>query len=467
MGSCASSTVVPDKYTTTTETKTVSPETHQPTSLETGQPTSKVYGLEIGQPLSIKVKSKIADRVSVSVSEAPHHRRNPSRKLPHPHKWASIRDLGEEENKRAQFKTREDSVSDLATMTMGKLLKRASVRNLHEGNETKWEDIFGSFTDGIIIINTAGTIQYANESLLAMFEYDELDEKDIRLLVPNFFKNIQMTQTIDKKEDKEKEIKHYQEYQTFTQNGQTIYVQISYGKFKINPTDKHYGFLISFKNITENKLLEQKWLFEFKRNDALIASILPAKIIQRIKNGEQNIYDKHDSVVVGFCDIVKFTDLCNVRSTAEIIDILNTLFTHFDALTKVHQITKIETIGDCYMIASGLFGEKNHAERAVRFMSDALKFAESIGIPMRAGLDVGPILSGVIGTEIPHFSLFGPTVNKAARMESNGTASRIHVTQEVVDLVEKIRFAIKTNGSHDLKGFGTTQTFLIEPAILT
>jgi class 3 adenylate cyclase/PAS domain-containing protein len=382
---------------------------------------------------------------------------------PKPPKWQSIRNFGNDEKKFVSYKSSVniDSNNSDIVAPINKLIRRASVHNT-VNKQFNWDQMFGFFTDGVVIINNLGTIQYANETTHEMFEFDSLDSRDIRLLIPdnrNNFRNIPVLKT----SDDNREIKHYREYQTQTRLGNTIYVQFSFGKYQINPLDKYYGFLITFRNITDNKLLEQKWLQEFQRNEALISSLLPPKIVMRIRNGEENIHDKHACVSVGFCDIKQFTTLCNQKSTEEIIEMLNTLFTKFDQIAKIHNVTKIETIGDCYMIACGLFGENTHAERAIWFMHDAIKFALSIGIEMRAGIDSGPVSSGVIGVDLPHFSLFGRTVNRASRMESNGTPGKIHVTQEVVNIIDKKKFKTTSDGSHDLKGFGQINTFLIEP----
>ena len=47
----------------------------------------------------------------------------------------------------------------------------------------------------------------------------------------------------------------------------------------------------------------------------------------------------------------------------------------------------------------------------------------------------GSCISGIIGTKIPKFCLFGELVVTAAEMETKGTPEAIHASQDLVDLV--------------------------------
>ncbi|KAG2453840.1 hypothetical protein HYH02_002047 [Chlamydomonas schloesseri] len=165
----------------------------------------------------------------------------------------------------------------------------------------------------------------------------------------------------------------------------------------------------------------------------------------------------HTSLTVLFCDIQGFTAMCNMVKPATVMAFLNDLFTRLDALLDAFGVYKVETIGDCYMVAGGLMKvdedtgavtvrsddvDPLHAYRTVQFAKALLRAVGSVRLPttgepvrLRVGIHSGPAMSGVVGTRMPRFCLFGDTVNTASRMESTGEAGAIHVSKAVFDLV--------------------------------
>ena len=123
---------------------------------------------------------------------------------------------------------------------------------------------------------------------------------------------------------------------------------------------KPYGTLELIARIDTQLKLRNSWLAELEKSkaDALLLKMLPAHIIQKLKDkGDGNggdyvdeiITEKHDHVCILFSDVVGFTQLSSSISTNNIIEMLNCMFSKFDALSDSLGTYKVETIGDAYM----------------------------------------------------------------------------------------------------------------------
>ncbi|KXZ49412.1 hypothetical protein GPECTOR_21g638 [Gonium pectorale] len=193
----------------------------------------------------------------------------------------------------------------------------------------------------------------------------------------------------------------------------------------------------------------------------------------------------HESVTVLFADIKGFTEMSKEVSAAVVMTFLNNLYTRFDSLTDVYGVYKVETIGDCYMVAGGLVardgdgygravrGEGNidpmAPQRVVAFARAMLEEAAKVALPntgepvkVRVGIHSGPVVSGVVGTKMPRFCLFGDTINTASRMESTGRPGAVHISATTRGLLppeEEDQGWVPTGGV-EVKGKGRMDTFM-------
>ena len=218
------------------------------------------------------------------------------------------------------------------------------------------------------------------------------------------------------------------------------------------------------KSIREKtEVIEQK----NRENERLLLNILPGEIANRLKNGEQEIADTFAEVTVLFADLVGFTALSSKMSAAEVVDMLNGLFSLFDEAANELGIEKIKTIGDCYMAVCGLPKLcPDHAETMARMalrMLDATRdygLQKGLNLQLRIGLNSGPVVAGVIGMIKFIYDLWGDTVNLASRMESTGVPGQIQVTRSVYEQL-KDSFDFESRGVVQVKGKGEIEAWLL------
>jgi adenylate cyclase len=201
---------------------------------------------------------------------------------------------------------------------------------------------------------------------------------------------------------------------------------------------------------------------ERERSERLLLNVLPQPIAERLKAGESPIADRASDVGVLFADIVGFTPMSETMRPEELIRVLDEVFILFDGLVAEHRLEKIKTIGDAYMVASGLLGEgSGHAEELANM---ALEMQAAIArrppLEVRIGMDIGPVVAGVIGHQKFIYDLWGDTVNTAGRMESHGMPGAIQVTERAY-LRLAPAFAFEERGIIDVKGKGQMRTYLL------
>ncbi|GAB6020813.1 hypothetical protein CHUAL_003468 [Chamberlinius hualienensis] len=246
--------------------------------------------------------------------------------------------------------------------------------------------------------------------------------------------------------------------------------RLNHGK-KVNIVDTMFQMLEKYSNNLEEIIRDRTEQLgeEKKKTEQLLHRMLPSSVAERLKMGLPVEPESYEEVTIYFSDIVGFTTISAYSTPMEVVDLLNDLYTCFDATINAYDVYKVETIGDAYMVVGGL--PVRNTDNACQVADMALDLLHQSGkfkirhlpqtpLKLRIGIHTGPCCSGVVGQTMPRYCLFGDTVNTASRMESTSYAWRIHISQSTKEKLDTAGgYHIVCRGQIELKGKGVATTY--------
>jgi adenylate cyclase len=203
-----------------------------------------------------------------------------------------------------------------------------------------------------------------------------------------------------------------------------------------------------------------------RRSDELLHAILPDEIVPRLKEGDGTIADDIPAASVLFADVVDFTPMSTALSPAQLVELLDEVFSCFDAFVTELGLVKIKTVGDAYMAAAGVPRPREDHAHAIAELAlqirdhDAVNPVDGGRLMFRVGVNSGPVTAGVIGTRTFSYDLWGDTVNTASRMESTGVPGAIQITGDTYVLIRDA-YVCEPRGPVPVKGKATMETYLL------
>ncbi|CAK8676715.1 unnamed protein product [Clavelina lepadiformis] len=227
----------------------------------------------------------------------------------------------------------------------------------------------------------------------------------------------------------------------------------------------------------EANVIEQTELYkqEKEKADDWLYQMLPKSVTDRLKAGREVSPQAFESVTVFFSDIVGFTALSHASQPLEVVAMLNDLYAAFDSIIDLFDVFKVETIGDAYMVVSGLPHENGntHAREIARmalsfrgFVKNTFKIPHLPDIPLRLriGIHTGSVVAGIVGIKMPRYCLFGDTVNIASSIESNGKDSEIHLSSYTKTLLDQFEtfITVQRKDTVYIEGLGDTKTWWLK-----
>ena len=221
------------------------------------------------------------------------------------------------------------------------------------------------------------------------------------------------------------------------------------------------------KEICDRKQAEEALRIEQEKSERLLLNILPQPIAEKLKQDPTTIAELFTDVTILFADLVNFTQLSAQIAPTELVRLLNSIFSEFDWLTERHGLEKIKTIGDSYMVVGGL--PTPRSDHAIAIAEIALDMQQQLNqfnadycqsFTIRIGINTGSVVAGVIGTKKFIYDLWGDAVNTASRMESQGIAGRIQVTESTYQCLCD-RYQFEERGIIEVKGKGKMRTYFL------
>ena len=233
------------------------------------------------------------------------------------------------------------------------------------------------------------------------------------------------------------------------------------------------GLYSRIRYVARTKKLLQK---EKDRSDALLLNILPYEIAEELKIKGESEARGFDQVTVLFSDFISFTETATKLTAKELVAEINICFKAFDNIMQKYDIEKIKTIGDSYMAAAGLHKPVTAGPKEVvlaglemqSFIEERKAIRQSQGIPyfeMRLGIHTGPVVAGIVGVKKFQYDIWGDTVNTASRMESQGIAGKVNISQDSYELLkDDPAFVFEFRGKITAKGKGEVEMWFVSRA---
>ncbi|CAH3865738.1 unnamed protein product [Pieris brassicae] len=249
-----------------------------------------------------------------------------------------------------------------------------------------------------------------------------------------------------------------------------VFRQLHSGR-KVNIMDSMFEMLEKYSNNLEELIKErtEQLDIEKKKTEQLLNRMLPRTVAERLLLGLRVEPEMFEEVSIYFSDIVGFTSIAARATPVQVVDLLNDLYTTFDAAIEQYAVYKVETIGDAYMVVGGLpIRSTDHAQAVATMALHLLhlagrfriRYSPSTPLHLRIGLHTGPCCAGVVGLTMPRYCLFGDTVNTASRMESTGAAWRVQVSTATAErLAAAGGFRLRSRGLTQIKGKGAMHTY--------
>jgi class 3 adenylate cyclase len=215
----------------------------------------------------------------------------------------------------------------------------------------------------------------------------------------------------------------------------------------VTSRDEIGDLTVAFNEMSRNLEIKEDLLTEQrKENDRLLLSLMPESVVRRYRDGEQTISQEHQDVTVIFADIVGLDEISNDVSGDELVGIVDELIRELDSAAETLGVEPIRTVHNGYLASCGLNVPRlDSVVRTVDFAVEMQRIIERFSsrtghhLSVRAGVNTGNVVSGLVGRTSVIYDMWGAAVNLAHQMRSGATESGIYVTSEVYEVMRDIR----------------------------
>ncbi|QLL10188.1 adenylate/guanylate cyclase domain-containing protein [Mycobacterium vicinigordonae] len=227
--------------------------------------------------------------------------------------------------------------------------------------------------------------------------------------------------------------------------------EISAGNYEVSipvtSRDEIGELTVAFNDMSRNLQIKEELLKEQrKENDRLLGSMMPEPVAQRYRDGEQTIAQEHQDVTVIFADFIGLDDISNHLTGHDLVATVDDLIQELDSAAEALGVEPIRTLHNGYLASCGLnFPRLDSVHRTVEFAVEMQQIIERFNgrtgyhLSLRAGINTGNVVSGLVGRSSIVYDMWGAAVNIAHQIRSSARQSGIYVTTGVHDAVGDLR----------------------------
>jgi PAS domain S-box-containing protein len=330
--------------------------------------------------------------------------------------------------------------------------ERKQIQNALFLAEKKYTNLVKNTVEGLYEANLKGSYLSANSALVRLLGYDSLGElvqhvKHLNQLYvqPNRWETLVA-------ELETQEILPAFESLVYKKNRQAIWVSENIRAIR-EVTGELLYYEATVVDITLQKLAMEALLFQRQQTEQLLTNILPAQIARRLQQEQNPIADRFDEVSVLFAALIGFPEFADRSEPKMALNILNHILDRFDRLSSQHQLERIKTISDTYMVVGGLPFSHPDSISAIAQMALEMQAAMvhlnsqlNCDFRLRLGLHLGSVIAGVVDRSKLSYDLWGKTVSIARWMEFTGLPGSIQVSAKAFDRLRQ-NFTLEKRGT--------------------
>jgi adenylate cyclase len=365
-------------------------------------------------------------------------------------------------HKSLSYQTQVEELVRAVATQIASLIQRKEAEEAKRLAELRYHNLVENAVEGIYQSTPSGRFLSANLALARIYGYASPEEfmQSIKEISQQLYVNAERRSEFIAAMEVDNAVVGF-EAQTYRKDGTMIWISES-----ARAVRDSQGTLLYYEG-TVSDISDRKQAQEAQQR--LLLNILPEPIAARLQSGESPIADYFEDVSVLFADLVGFTTVAAEKTPAELVEILNIIFSQFDQLAARYGLEKIKTIGDSYMVVGGL--PIPNPDRAAAIAHMALDMQATIAqfnretgqnLQLRIGIHIGSVVAGVIGISKFSYDLWGDTVNLASRMESSSLPGCIQVTAAVRDRLQN-QFYFEARGWVEVRGKGSMLAYWLKP----
>jgi adenylate cyclase len=331
--------------------------------------------------------------------------------------------------------------------------------------EGRYRSIIESSIDGIFQSSLDGHFISVNPALARIYGYDSPD--DLMANLTNIATQLYVHPT--RRDGLNAYLKQHgqivgAESRIYRKDGQKVWISENVRAVR-DHKDRILYYEGTVRDVTDRRRMESALRHQRQETERLLASLLPASIADRLRDRREMIADRVENATVLVADIHGFTGLSQQLSPAELLELMSRLFSSFDQLVESHNLEKVKTLRDVYIVAGGVHSPQtdaaiNCAQLAIAMQATAAQIQAELGQPfqLRIGISTGSVIASVIGLKKITYDLWGESVNLASRMQSSALPGKIQVAPDTAAQIRP-QFILESRGATEILGIGTIEPF--------